>query len=96
MNSKDKRDNINSIMRWIAYTVYPRSGVRGKFSKAYDKLSAKVLIDHDFSISELTASPKSKANNLFDVLCDEELEMVLVSARSLQKMYNDALEGVCN
>lgn len=92
MSSKDKRDNINSIMRWIAYTVYPRSGVRGKFSKAYDKLSAKVLIDHDFDISDLTGSPKSKASNLFDVLDSSELEMVLASAQSLQKMYNKAFE----
>lgn len=91
MNSQEMRDRINSIVRWVAYAVYPKSGVRGKFAKAYDKLIAKVLIDHDFNIGDLTGSPKSKASNLFDVLDEDELKMVLVSAQSLQKMYNDAL-----
>ena len=92
MNKQETRDKINSITRWVAYRVYSKAGEKGKFVKAYDKLNAKVLIDHDINISDITASSENKANNVFDVLGEKELQMVLESAQSLQKMYNEALE----
>lgn len=92
MNNKEMRDKINAITRWIAYTVYPTAGINHKFSKAYDRLSGKVFLDHDINIDELTQSSKNEVNSIFDVLGDNELVKVLASAQSLQKMYNDAME----
>lgn len=82
MTLQEKRDKINSIVRWIAYTVYASQSKQYRFIKAYDRLTSKVLVDHGFSIGA-----SSQKQNIFDDLNEEEITLVLQSALELGAMY---------
>lgn len=88
MTLQEQRDKINSIVRWIGYTVYASQSKQYRFIKAYDRLTSKVLVDHDFSIST-----SSQGENIFDDLNKEEMTLVLQSALELGAMYTKAFES---
>lgn len=85
IDSKTKRELINKATRRIAYKIYANQGDH-KFIHAYGKLKAKMMIDHDICITD-RMKQKNKVN-MFDVLDDEELDLVIKSCRSLCNMYD--------
>lgn len=88
---KEKQNKINSIVRGIAYKVFPAKGSY-KFVSAFDKLYAKVYLDHNIHINNRIKDSGSDDTTMFDVLTEDELKMVLRSCESLQKMYQDVIE----
>lgn len=92
MTTKEKQDIINTNIRYIAYKVFSKKP-NFMFTNAYDKLSARVYLDHDFKISELTKGSKKEHIKMFDVLSSSELNMVLDSSRRLRKMYDDVFSS---
>lgn len=85
MNNKDKRELINKMTRKIAYKVFYNQGDY-KFTKAYDKLKAKMMIDYDIHITK--RMKEGNKTNIFDVIDDEELDLMLKSCKSLCDMYD--------
>lgn len=92
LTDKEKIEEINSITRAIAYKVFHMKEGKYKFIQAYDKLSARVYLDHDISLSKATGGVKRRGESMFDHLHSEELDKVLQSAKNLIKMYNEVVE----
>jgi len=90
MNDKMKRDAVNKNTRYVAYKVFYRKE-RYMFINAFDKLNARVQLDHDISIQELAGDTQRGDYNLFDVLSGDELDMVLDSSMKLRNMYDDVI-----
>ena len=88
---KEKQQKINEIVRYIAYKVFYMKGDY-KFTHAYDKLHSRVLIDHNFNISRRIKALGRHNITTFDVLHGNELNLVLDSAISLLKMYEEVIE----
>lgn len=82
---KRKRNIINNIVRSIACKIFQKQG-RYKFSAAYEKLRARMLIDWDINISDRLKG--TDCESMFDVLGDEELDMALQSCLKLCNMYH--------
>lgn len=84
MTRKEKQDLIVKKTRLIAFAVYRGTKTKaGKFIAAYDKVFSRVYIDFDVKLSEIVEGSK----NMFDVLDDEHLDMMVHSIDNLFKMY---------
>lgn len=92
MTLQEQRDKINSIVRWIGYTIYASQSKSFKFIKAYDRLVSKVLVDHGFSIGDSERELLKKGESMFDHLSSEQMTLVLASALELSAMYTEVLE----
>lgn len=79
-------DRINATTRWIAYSVYGSFADNVKFIKSYDKLGARVFLDHDFRLTKGLGVKDS----MFKSLDDEEIALVFESAMNLRHMYTEA------
>lgn len=90
MNRKEKQSKINDIVRYIAYNVFYNKG-DFKFVHAYNKLKGKVYLDHDIHISDRIKSMNGDNVRIYDVLTDDEIDKVLVSANNLLKLYEGIL-----
>lgn len=88
MTDKEKINKIKNIIAFVANNVFWMKG-DFRYVNAYDKLKARVLLDWDFSINDRLRNSNSKENSMFDVLCADELDMVLESSIRLMNMYNE-------
>ena len=88
-DTKEKQDKINNIVRGLAYSVFYRKG-DFKFVGAYNKLYAKVYLDHNLHINNRLKESAIKKPRLFDVITSEDdIDKVLESAIALVKFYED-------
>lgn len=90
---KEIQDKINKNIRLIGYKVFYKSGCY-KFTNAYDKLKARVYLDHELKINEILADERcgsDKYISMFDILSDYELNLVLKSSENLLELYKDII-----
>lgn len=89
---KEKQDKINSVTRLIAYNVFMRKG-DFKFVSAYEKLKSRVYLDWGISIDKRLKDGTSEDRDMYNVLNDDELDMVLVSCDNLLELYKNVIEN---
>ena len=87
---KDKQDTINSIIRGIAYTVFYNKGDY-KFTSAYEKLHNRLYLDHKIHIPNRIKDSTMNNVGMFDVIDEDELNLVLKSSIELAKMYEEVM-----
>lgn len=92
MTNDEKRQRINSGVRWIASAIFGISDNTMKYVKAYEKLHSRFYLDYGYSLTDRLKSPKMKDKTIFDVLCNGELEMLLQSVYRLENMYREVLD----
>lgn len=88
MTTLEKREEIRRTTTRLAYSVFKGKG-DFNFVAAYDKLCARVFLDHGLSISSRIKRCSDKKATIFDVVSEGELDLVLQSSRNLDNMYRD-------
>ncbi|MGJ0846536.1 hypothetical protein ACR77J_07600 [Tissierella praeacuta] len=91
----EKQQKINSIMRYIALYIFNHNKGKPNYTRAYEKLHARVMLDWDEDIINAIKESKDKTNNMFTMLSDDELDKVHKSSLHLMDMYKKVIEKKC-
>lgn len=95
LTREEKQQKINSTMRYIALYIFNHNKGKPNYTRAYEKLHARVMLDWDKDMIEAIKESKEQTNNMFTMLSDNELDKVYKSSLNLLNMYNEVIEQRC-
>ena len=88
---KEIQHIINKNIRRIGYNIFYSKG-DFKFVQAYEKLKSRVYLDYGIRINDRIKNSLDKDITIFDVLYENELELVLQSSKNLLKLYENVMD----